>query len=70
MANMTNCTLPACDQSNLSKMEQVYVEMARQDLVEFGFNDLFNVVAYSVMSAGENELEDLYKKLWTGEPLK
>ena len=60
MANMTNCTLPAYDQSNLS---QVYVEMVRQDLVEFGFNDLFNVVAYAVMSAGEHELEDLYKKL-------
>ena len=55
MANMTNSTLPACDQSNLSKMEQVDMEMARQDLVEFGFNDLFNVVAYSVMSAGKRQ---------------
>ena len=63
MANISNCTLPACDQSNLSKMGQMDMEMARQDLVEFGFNDLFNVVAYSVMSAGKHDLEDLYKKL-------
>ena len=55
MANISNCTLPACDQSNLSKMEQVKMEMARQDLLEFGFNDLFNVVAYSVMSAGKQK---------------
>jgi hypothetical protein len=59
MANISNCTLPACDQSNLSKMEQVEMEMVRQDLVEFGFNDLFNVMAYSVMSAGKQQLEHL-----------
>ena len=59
MANIFNCTLAACDQSNLSKVEQVDMEMARQDLVEFGFNDLFNVVAYAVMSAGKQKLEDL-----------
>ena len=54
MADISNCTLAACcDQSNLSKVEQVDMEMLRQDLVEFGFNDLFNVVAYSVMSAGK-----------------
>ena len=53
MTNISNGTLPACDQSNLSKMEQVEMEMARQDLIEFGFNDLFNVVAYSVISAGK-----------------
>ena len=60
MANISNCTMPACDQSNLSKMEQEHMEhmeMARQDLVEFGFNDLFNVVAYSVMSAGKQQLD-------------
>jgi hypothetical protein len=59
MANISNCTFVGCDQSNLSKMEQEHMEMARQDLVEFGFNDLFNVVAYSVMSAGKQQLEDL-----------
>ena len=59
MANISNWTLPACDQSNLSKMEQVEMEMVRLDLVEFGFNDLFNVVAYSVMSAGKQKVEDL-----------
>jgi hypothetical protein len=53
MANMSNCTLISCDQRNISKVEQVDMEMVRQDLVEFGFNDLFNVVAYSVMSAGK-----------------
>ena len=55
MGNISNCTLPACDLGNLSKMEQVDMEMVRQDLVEFGFNDLFNVVAYSVMSAGKRQ---------------
>ena len=53
MANISNCTLVSCDLSNLSKMDQVDMEMVRQALVEFGFNDLFNVLAYSVMSAGK-----------------
>ena len=53
MANTSNCTLVSCDQSNLSKVE--IVDMARQDLIEFGFNDLFNVVAYSGMSAGKQQ---------------
>ena len=55
MANISTCTLVSCDQSNLSKVE--IVDMARQDSIEFGFNDLFNVVAYSVMSAGKHELQ-------------
>ena len=35
--------------------------MVRQDLVEFGFNDLFNVVAYSVMSAGKQNSNDMLR---------
>ena len=56
MANIPNCTLVACDLSNLSRMEQVDMEMVRQDLIEFGLDDLFNVVAYSVMSGGKKML--------------
>ena len=52
MSNISSCTLPACDQSNLSSLSNLSM-MARQDLVEFGFNDLINVVAYSVMSGGK-----------------
>ena len=53
MGNISNCTLPACDLGNLSKREQVHVDMDRQDLLEFGFNHLVNVVACSVMSSGK-----------------
>ena len=35
------------------------MEMARQDLIEFGLDDLFNVVAYSVMSGGKKMLLNL-----------
>ena len=59
MANIPNCTLVACDLSNLSRMEQVDMEMVKQDLIEFGLDDLCNVVAYSVMSGGKKMLQTL-----------
>ena len=61
MANCTNWSLvdKDCDKSTMDNVKGDVMEMERQKLMEkinleqFRFNDMFNVVAYSVMSVGE-----------------
>ena len=45
VASSTNCSMVDCIKTNTSNVEQM--------LVQFGFNDIFNVVAYSVMGVGK-----------------
>ena len=40
-----------CIKNNTSHVEQM--DMVKDKLVQFGFNDIFNVVAYSVMGVGK-----------------
>jgi hypothetical protein len=40
-----------CIKDNTSNVEQM--DMVYDKLVKFGFNDIFNVVAYSVMGVGK-----------------
>ena len=59
MANSTNCSLMECVTSNTNNMEVGVTDIERQMVMEtnhleqFAFNDVFNVVAYSVMSLGK-----------------
>ena len=43
---MTNCI-----RDNTSDVEKM--DMVKHKLIQFGFNDIFNVVAYSVMGVGK-----------------
>ena len=47
MASSTNCSMAGCIKNNTSNVEQM--DMVKHKLVQFGLNDIFNVVAYSVM---------------------
>ena len=47
MATKSNCSKAYCIKDNTSNVEQM--DMVYDKLVKFGFNDIFNVVAYSVM---------------------
>jgi hypothetical protein len=52
MAESSNCTLSDCITNTIDNAGQKSMKMTQEDLTEFGLNDQFNVVAYSVMSAG------------------
>ena len=47
MVSNTNCSMADCIKNNTSNVDQM------DKLVQFGFNDMFNVVAYSVMGVGK-----------------
>ena len=51
MASFTNYSMSDCIKNNTSNVEQM--DMVKHMLVQFGFNDIFNVVAYSVMGVGK-----------------
>ena len=51
MSTKSNCSMANCIKDNTSNVEQM--DMVYDKLVKFGFNDIFNVVAYSVMGVGE-----------------
>jgi hypothetical protein len=51
MASSPNCSITDCTRDNTSNAEQI--DKARHKLVQYGFNDIFNVVAYSVMGVGK-----------------
>ena len=50
MGEMDNCSMTGCIMINMSMRDEM--QMAKHSLEQFGFNDIFNVVAYSVMSIG------------------
>ena len=45
-------------QTNESDIEMEQLNNTKESLHKFGFNDIFNVVAYSVMSVGELNVTD------------
>jgi hypothetical protein len=47
MVGSTNCSMTDCIKNNTSNVDQM------DKLVQFGFNDMFNVVAYSGMGVGK-----------------
>ena len=50
MDDKDSCSIAGCIMINMSM--ETEMDMAKHSLERFGFNDIFNVVAYSVMSIG------------------
>ena len=51
VAGSINCSMVDCIKTNTSNAEQI--DMAKHKLGQFGFYDIFNVVAYSAMGVGK-----------------
>ena len=51
VAGITNCSMAYCIKNNTGNAEQI--NMVYDKLVQFGFNDIFNLVAYSAMGVGK-----------------
>ena len=55
MLDMGNCSMPDSIMSMRASNRTEEMDLANHSLGQFGFNDIFNVVAYSAMSIGKRK---------------